>query len=114
MPFGYSLIVVKSLIRGLNNIKPNHKKMFDELENNSYVIAEGLQTILRNIGFPNPYEVLRKITQNKENTSEDLASLKDKLYINIHPIWHEGIIEITEETISKIEELNSLNYLGMF
>lgn len=122
MPFGYSLIVIKSLIRGLNNIKPNHKKMFDELESNPSIISEGLQTILRNIGFPNPYEVLRKITQNTEKEKEtetdkekqDVSSLKDKLYINIQPIWHQGIIEMTEETISKIEELNTLNYLGMF
>jgi hypothetical protein len=88
--------------------------MFDELENNPYVIAEGLQTILRNIGFPNPYEVLRKITQNKENETKDIGSLKDKLYLNIHPIWHEGLIEMTEETINKIEDLNSLNYIGVF
>lgn len=112
MPFGYSLIVVKSLIRGLNNIKPNHKKMFDELENNPNVIAEGLQTILRDIGCPNPYEILRTITQNKENV--ELCDLKDKLYATIHPLWHEGLIEMSEETINKMEELNPLNYLGEF
>jgi adenylosuccinate lyase len=112
MPFGYSLLVIKSLIKGINNIHPNHKNMVDELENNPNIISEGLQTILRDIGCPNPYEILRTITQNTKNT--ELSDIKDKLYMNIHALWHEGLIEISENTISKIEELNTRNYLGEF
>ena len=52
MPFGYSLIAIKSLIRGLNKISPNQENIKNELLNQPTIISEGIQTILRDNGCP--------------------------------------------------------------
>ena len=49
-----------------------------ELENEPTIIAEGLQTILRNEGIENPYEIMREITQEQHNIN--LQVMKGKLF----------------------------------
>jgi adenylosuccinate lyase len=112
MPFGYSLLVVKSLIRGLNKISPNRQKIFDELQNNQVILSEGLQTILRDIGCPNPYEILRKITQENHNLKYE--EIQDKLFYELQKLQDNGIINITQDTIKKITTLSCFNYTGSF
>jgi adenylosuccinate lyase len=108
MPFGYSLLTVKSLIRGLNKITPNLEKLNLELELEPTIISEGLQTILRDIGCQNPYEILRKITQTNHKIT--INELKDRLYLELSVLG----IDIKEDIKNKINNLNQFNYLGTF
>ncbi len=45
-----------------------------DLEDNWAVVAEGIQTILRREGYPQPYEALKTLTRGQEKISE--ASIK--------------------------------------
>ncbi len=106
MPFGYSLIAIKSLIRGLNKISPNHENIKNELLNQPTIIAEGIQTILRDNGCPEPYEILREITQKNHNMTLD--EIKGKLF----DILSRKNINLEPEVINKISKLNQFNYTG--
>ncbi len=106
MPFGYSLLSVKSLIRGLNKITPNLDNIKNELESQPTIIAEALQTILRNIGIPNGYDILREITQTNHQLS--LQEIKNKLIDTLH----KKNIEIDSNTLDKITTLSQFNYIG--
>lgn len=106
MPFGYSLLSVKSLIRGLNKISPNLDNIKKELESQPTIIAEGLQTILRNIGITNGYDILRQITQTNHQIS--LEEMKEKLI----DILNSKNIELDQNTLEKIKTLTQFNYIG--
>ena len=106
MPFGYSLIAIKSLIRGLNKISPNHQNIKNELLNEPTIIAEGIQTILRDNGCEEPYEILREITQKNHNITLD--EMKGKLF----DILNRKNIKLEPEIINKIATLNQFNYTG--
>jgi adenylosuccinate lyase len=110
MPFGYSLLCVKSLMRGLNKITPNLVKLNKELESEPTIISEGIQTLLRDIGFPNPYEILRKITQTNHDIT--LSELKQQLLDELNSFQIKDNLEIPFDTIKKIENINQYNYLG--
>ncbi len=112
MPFGYSLLVVKSLIRGLKKISPNREKIYSELKNNQVILSEGLQTILRDIGCPNPYEILRKITQSNHNLTYN--EIQDKLFDELKKLQDNGMINITPDIIKNITTLSCFNYIGSF
>jgi adenylosuccinate lyase len=106
MPFGYSLISIKSLIRGLNNITPNYENIKKELEVNPSIIAEGLQIILRDCGVSNGYEIMREITQKNHNL--DLQYIKTKLFEKLN----EQNITLNDKSIEKIIKLDQFNYNG--
>ena len=106
MPFGYSLLSVKSLIRGLNKISPNLDNIKIELESQPTIISEGLQTILRNIGVENGYDILRQITQT--NHSISLDEMKKRLI----DILNSKNIELDQYTLEKIKTLTQFNYIG--
>jgi adenylosuccinate lyase len=55
---GQTLVALKSLQKGLGKLTLNEGKLYDDLEDNWMVIAEGIQVILRREGYPQPYEAL--------------------------------------------------------
>ncbi|MFO7644993.1 MAG: adenylosuccinate lyase [Desulfosarcina sp.] len=63
VPLGHTLIALKSIQRGLDKLILNPAALADDLENNWAVVAEGIQTILRREGYPNPYEALLALTR---------------------------------------------------
>ena len=106
IPFGHSLLAVKSLIKGLNKIRPNLEKNKAELESEPTIIAEGIQTILRNEGVENPYEIMREITQ--ENHDTNLQTMKCKLF----EVLNQKNIKLSSESMDKIINLDQFNYSG--
>jgi len=66
VPFAHSLIAYKSLLKGLDKLILNKPALAQDLENNWAVVAEGIQTILRREGYPNPYEALKDLTRTNE------------------------------------------------
>jgi adenylosuccinate lyase len=56
VPIAHTLIALKSLAKGLGKIIINEVQIRDDLKNNWAVVAEGIQTILRREGYPEPFE----------------------------------------------------------
>jgi adenylosuccinate lyase len=52
-----------SLKKGLGKLILNEEKLHSDLDNAWAVVAEGIQTILRREGYPNPYETLKALTR---------------------------------------------------
>ena len=101
VPFGHSLIGLKSTLKGLGKLFVNTTKIEDDLNANWAVVAEAIQTILRKEGYPNPYEALKELTRtnsiiNREAIQQFISgldvedSLKDKLK-TITPFNYTGI-----------------------
>ena len=63
VPLAHSLIGLSSLSRGLGKVILHEEKIRQDLENNWAVVAEGIQTILRREGYPEPYEALKALTR---------------------------------------------------
>ncbi len=83
VPFGHTLIGLKSTIRGLGKLLLNKEAIERDLENNWAVVAEALQTILRREGYPKPYEALKDLTRVNEKMSKDsIARFVDGLNIS--------------------------------
>lgn len=101
VPFGHILIAFNSLTRGLNKLLLNEDKIKADLENNWPVVAEAIQTILRSIGYPNPYEALRDLTRTNEKINqESIAKFVDGLAID-------------EEVKTKLKSITPENYTGI-
>ena len=80
MPFAHSLIAFKSTLKGLGKLLLNPAAIARDLENHWAVVAEGIQTILRREGYPNPYETLKALTRTNEAITEaSIASFIENL-----------------------------------
>ena len=63
VPVAHTLIAYKSLLRGLHKLILNEAVIRRDLTENWAVVAEALQTVLRRIGYPKPYEALKALTR---------------------------------------------------
>lgn len=100
VPIGHSLLAFKSLQKGLNKLIVNNEKIKNDLENNWAVVAEGIQTILRREGYPNPYEALLDLTRtNQKITSESIINFIENL-------------ELNEEVKAELRAITPFSYTG--
>jgi len=74
VPLAHMLIGLKSLIRGLKKLILNEPKIQEDLDGNWPVVAEGIQTILRREGYPDPYETLKAFTRTNKKIDRDAIS----------------------------------------
>ena len=72
VPFAHSVIALKSLLKGLEKLELNRDALQADLEDNWAVVAEGIQTILRREGYPQPYEALKALTRTNEKITEQM------------------------------------------
>lgn len=101
VPIAHSLIAFQSTLKGLNKLVLNEKKIIADLEQNWAVVAEGIQTILRREGYPNPYEALKELTRtNTHITEESMEEFIDKL-------------EIEEPVKKELRAITPRNYTGI-
>lgn len=70
VPFAHSVIALTSLLKGLDKLELNEAAIRADLENNWAVVAEGIQTVLRREGYPQPYEALKALTRTNEKITE--------------------------------------------
>jgi adenylosuccinate lyase len=100
VPMGHTVIAFKSVLKGLDKLTLNEGKLYDDLEDNWMVIAEGIQVILRREAFPQPYEALKNLTRGKSMvTRETLHEFIDDL-------------EVPEEVKDELKQLTPHNYVG--
>ncbi|MGL5920290.1 MAG: lyase family protein, partial [Bacteroidales bacterium] len=83
VPFAHSIVAVNSTLRGLNKLLLNEKALYNDLGNCWAVVAEGIQTILRREGYPQPYEALKALTRTNEGiTSNSIKAFIDTLHVS--------------------------------
>ncbi len=101
VPIGHTIIGLNSLVKGLDKLLINNKQIARSLNENQAVLAEAIQTVLRSIGYPNPYEALKELTRtNQKITSESLSEFIDNL-------------EVDEEVKIRLKKITPENYTGV-
>ncbi|MDD4758382.1 MAG: adenylosuccinate lyase [Lascolabacillus sp.] len=83
VPMAHEIIAIKSTTKGLHKLLLNREAIDRDLDNNWAVVAEGIQTILRRVGYPKPYEALKELTRtNNHITKDSIAEFIDTLEVS--------------------------------
>lgn len=83
VPFAHSVIALTSLLKGLDKLELNPTAIEADLEDNWAVVAEGIQTVLRREGYPQPYEALKALTRtNQKITADGIRQFIDELEVS--------------------------------
>lgn len=102
VPFGHTIIALKSTLKGLDKLMLNQPAIDKDLEENWAVVAEAIQTILRREHFPNPYEELKKLTRKNEVIDKQaIHNFIDNLNVN-------------ESVRKELKKITPHNYTGVF
>ena len=101
VPISHTLIAFKSTIKGINKLIVNESKIKEDLNNNWAVVAEAIQTILRRINYPKPYEALKELTRT--NTKIDKNSIKKFI----------DSLDISEEIKLELKNITPENFTGI-
>lgn len=102
VPLAHTLIALASLKKGINKLILNETAIYQDLENNWAVVAEALQTILRSINYPNPYETLKQLTRkNAKMNKETIHQFIDTL-------------DVSNEVKEKMKAITPHNYIGIY
>ncbi len=102
VPLAHSVLSIKSLQKGLDKLLLNESAILRDLENNWPVVAEGIQTILRREGYPNPYEALKELTRtNQKINGASIAAFIDSL-------------NVSDEVRQELKAITPQSYTGIF
>lgn len=102
VPFGHTIIAIKSTLKGLNKLLLNEAAIEKDLEENWAVVAEAIQTILRREFFPNPYEALKDLTRKNEVINK--ASIHNFI----------DTLNVSESVKTELKKITPQNYTGIF
>ena len=80
--FGYHLLALQSLTKGLGKIDVDRRKIKQELDDHPEVVAEAIQMILRKHGVSGAYEKLKALTRGEKVTKESLRQFISTLEIS--------------------------------
>ena len=98
--FGYGIVGLKSLHKGLEKLEVNKEKIAEDLNNHWEVIFEGIQTILRRENIENAYELSKIFIETNKNPSK----------VEIHE-FIEGL-NISQEIKLELKQITPQNYIG--
>ena len=100
VPLAHTLIAVASTMKGLGKLLLNRQAIDADLDNTWSVVAEAIQTVLRRVGYPKPYETLKALTRRNEAvTAESIANFIDTL-------------DVSEEVKVELKKLSPHSYTG--
>ena len=100
VPIAHTLISLESLKKGMGKLLLNEQALYNDLENNWAVVAEAIQTILRSVGYPSPYEALKNLTRtNQKVTAQVISDFVDTL-------------EVEDDVKERIRRITPHNYTG--
>ncbi len=101
VPMAHTSIAIGSIMHGLDKLLLNEPAIARDLDAQWAVVAEGIQTILRREGYPEPYELLKSLTRGKEKVGQaDIAAFIDAL-------------DVDEHVKARLHALSPSNYLGV-
>jgi adenylosuccinate lyase len=101
VPFGHVLIAYSSLMKGLDKLILNEDALAKDLDNNWAVVAEAIQTVLRSIAYPNPYEALKALTR----TNSHIGEKEIKEFIET--------LQVEEDIKERLRGISPSNYTGI-
>ena len=100
VPIAHTMISLASLEKGLGKLLLNEQALYRDLENNWAVVAEAIQTILRSVGYPNPYEALKQLTRTNEKvTADTIAAFVETL-------------DVAPDVKERLKKITPHNYIG--
>ena len=100
VPLAHMLIALASLNKGIDKLLLNEEKLIADLEDNWAVTAEAIQTVLRSVDYPNPYEALKHLTRtNQKVTAETMSAFIDGL-------------DVDDSVKDRLRAITPLNYVG--
>jgi len=101
VPMAHTMIAFDALRKGLGKLLLNKTAINRDLDSQWAVVAEGLQTILRRAGYPQPYERLKELTRGKERiTQADIVAFIDGL-------------DVAADVKERLKKLSPHNYTGI-
>ncbi len=100
-PLAHMLIALKATHKGLNKVKLNREALEQDLEKNSLVVAEAIQTVLRRLNYPAPYEKLKELTRTEDKINQ--AALEKFI----------DSLDIPEGEKEKLKKVTPFNYTGI-
>ena len=100
VPIGHVLIALASIEKGVGNLLLHEESIHADLERNWAVVAEAIQTILRSVAYPNPYEALKQLTRTNEHVTEQTIEN-----------FVEGL-DVDETVKARIRAITPHNYTG--
>lgn len=101
MPLGYSYLAMQSLTTGLTKVTVNKQRIHEDLNSDWSILAEPIQTVLRKVGYSNPYETLKAFTRKPHKLSqEDLEAFVNEL-------------DLDESHKAQLQALTPANYTGL-
>ena len=101
VPFAHILISFKSIKKGLEKLMLNNQAIENDLEKAWAVVAEGIQTVLRREGYPDPYEALKNLTRTNEQVTEKL--IQDFI----------KTLDVNNEVKNELKLITPYNYTGI-
>lgn len=102
VPLAHMVVALKSLLKGLDKLELNAEALHHDLEDNWAVVAEGIQTVLRREGYPQPYEALKALTRTNEKISaQTISDFVDSL-------------AISDDLKYELKRISPHNYTGIF
>jgi adenylosuccinate lyase len=104
VPFSHTLLAFQSFKRGLSKLMIRRDVIKADLEDNFVVISEAIQTILRRIGYPKPYEAVKALTRTggSKVTEETLKEFVD------------GLVGVEESVKAELRAISPQTYIGQF
>ena len=101
VPFAHTIIAFDSIKKGLDKLVVNEEKINEDLENNWIVVAEGIQTVLRRVNYPKPYEALKDLTRTNEKIGEqEIKSFIERL-------------DVSDDVKKELKKITPFNYTGI-
>lgn len=101
VPVAHMLIALASTQKGLGKLILNQPAIEKDLDSMWSVVAEGIQTILRREGYPNPYETLKQLTRiNTKVTKETISEFIDSL-------------DVSDQVKTELKQLSPATYTGI-
>lgn len=100
VPLAHGMIAFASTAKGLDKLLLNRDAIDADLDRMWSVVAEGIQTILRREGYPNPYESLKALTRT--NAKVDQKSISDFI----------DTLEVSDAVKAELRALSPATYTG--
>ena len=106
--FGYTLIAVRSTMKGLGKLELNEARLAEDLDRNWEVLAEPIQTVMRKVGMDHPYERLKELTRGRRVTAETMQDFVKALplpkadkarLLKLTPATYTGLAEKLAKTV---------------
>jgi adenylosuccinate lyase len=94
VPLAHMLISIKSTLKGLDKLLINKGAIDKDLEENWMVLAEAIQTVLRRMNYPQPYEKLKELTRTNSKIDKEAIQTFIKT-LDIDPHVKEHLLQLT-------------------